>query len=215
MFRFYLLYTFGVTNIIENSNIFNMKKMVFDKKSISDFELMERIQQSDERAFKILFNKHWEVLYIFAFSLIEDRSLAKDLVQEVWISFWERRKKIKNDNVKAYLYKAVKFRVYKELRDNKKLNSQLDVIDSIITSNNIDDIINLKDTNKIVNESIGKLPTRIKEVFELSRFEDLSNQEISEKLGISKRTVETHISNALKILRNNIAFAFVFSTGIV
>ena len=173
---------------------------------------MELIQQSDEGAFRILFNKHWEALYVFAFSLIEDRSVAKDLVQEVWISFWERRKKIKNDNIKAYLYKSVRFRVYKELRDNKNLNSQLDIIDNIISSNNVDEILDLIDTNSIILDSISKLPPRSKEVFELSRFEGLSNQEISEKLSISKRTVETHITNSLKLLRRNIAFALVFST---
>jgi RNA polymerase sigma-70 factor (ECF subfamily) len=188
-------------------------KTVFNINSITDFELMERIQQSDEHAFRMLFNRHWEVLYVFSCSIIEDRVIAKDITQEVWISLWERRKKIKNDNIKAYLFKAIRFRVYKELRDNKKLNSQIELIDSIISSTNTDDIINLADTNNTVQESINQLPPRSKEVFELSRFEGLSNQEISDKLGISKRTVETHISNSLKHLRRDIVIALLLSVS--
>jgi len=186
-------------------------RKVFSKKEQTDCMLMEKIQQSDERAFRILFNRHWEALYVFAFSIIEDKTTAKDITQEVWISFWERRKKIKNDNIKAYLYRSIRFRVYKELRDNKKLNSQIELIENIISSTNTEDIINLSDTNSIVQHSISKLPPRSKEVFELSRFEGLSNQEISIKLGISKRTVETHISNSLKHLRRDVVVALVLS----
>lgn len=172
---------------------------------------MERIQQSDERAFRMLFNRHWEVLYVFSCSIIEDKVIAKDITQEVWISFWERRSKIKNDNIKAYLFKSIRFRVYKELRDNKKLNSQVEIIDNLISSNNTEDVINLADTNSIVQESISHLPPRSKEVFKLSRFDGLSNQEISDKLGISKRTVETHISNSLKHLRHDVVISLIMS----
>ncbi len=188
-------------------------KTVFNINSITDFELMERIKQSDEYAFRMLFNRYWEELYVFSCSIIEDKVIAKDLTQEVWISFWERRKKIENDNIKAYLYKAIRFRVYKELRDNRKLNSQVELIDNIISSTNTDDIINLADTNNTVQESINQLPPRSKEVFELSRYKGLSNQEISDKLGISKRTVETHISNSLKHLRRNIIIALLLSVS--
>jgi len=74
-------------------------------------------------------------------------------------------------------------------------------------------LINLADTNNTVQESINQLPPRSKEVFELSRYKGLSNQEISDKLGISIRTVETHISNSLKHLRRNIIIALLLSVS--
>ncbi|WP_345007362.1 RNA polymerase sigma-70 factor [Snuella lapsa] len=170
---------------------------------------MERIKHSDHKAFELLYDRFWEEMYVKAYAILKDKSKSKDIVQEVWISIWEKRHKIENNNIQGYLFTALRFRIYNEFRNSKNKEALIDdFINSLKTndvSNNIDNDINLKETQEILYASIEKLPKKCKEVFRLSRFEGLKNSEIAKKLDISQRTVETHISNALKILKNDAA----------
>lgn len=179
---------------------------------MSDYELMNLIKQSDNQAFKLLYNRYWKALYSFAFSFFNDESLAQDIVQEIWIKFWELRKNIENKNIKSLLYKMVRNRVYNELRNNKKFVHQLNQIDDYFSVNNTKDIIDLEDTNRKLHDCINRLPQRNKEIFIMSRLKEISNSDISIKLGISKRTVENYISGSLKFIRENaVIFLVVFS----
>lgn len=171
--------------------------------------LMERIKCSDERAFSILYDRLWEKMYRKAYSILDNKYKAKDIVQEVWINFWERRLKIENDNIEGYLLNSVRFKVFNEFRNSKNKSSLIDDFiksnNATAASNNIYNEINLKETQFIINNSIKSLPKKCKEVFELSRLDGLKNKEIALKLNLSQRTVETHISNALKNLRKKVA----------
>jgi len=169
-------------------------------------ELMGKIKCSDEHAFSILYDNLWERLYAFAFSLLKKKELSKDIVQDVFTDFWIRRLEIENNNIEAYLAKAVRFRVYKELRDTKLNKTNIDLLDSINTphASGVLDGFQLKETKKQIDKVIGRLPKKRQEVFTLSRYNELSNYEISKQLGISKRTVETHISLALKSIKKEI-----------
>ncbi|GAA3580628.1 RNA polymerase sigma-70 factor [Snuella lapsa] len=182
---------------------------MMDSKILSDKKLMERIKHSDHKAFELLYDRFWEEMYVKAYAILKDKSKSKDIVQEVWISIWEKRHKIENNNIQGYLFTALRFRIYNEFRNSKNKEALIDdFINSLKTndvSNNIDNDINLKETQEILYASIEKLPKKCKEVFRLSRFEGLKNSEIAKKLDISQRTVETHISNALKILKNDAA----------
>ena len=170
----------------------------------TDQILMSEIQRGSEKSFQTLFERYWETCYRIAMSILRDESRCKDLVQEVWINVWERREKIKNENIAAYLKQATKFRVYKELRDNPLRTEHLDFLKNISGSYSADANLEFLEMNKQLLNSMELLPARCQEVFKLSRIDEMSNQEIAEKLQISKRTVETHISQALKILRKNL-----------
>ncbi len=182
------------------------------KEDISNYDLVVRIKNYDHHAFKVLYDRFWESLYTRAYSILGDKSLAKDIVQDVWISFWERRDKINNDNIEGYLLRAVRFKVYNEFRNSKYRSKLVEEFvqnyNPHIQTNNIEQFIQLKDTEKAIFKVVNCLPNKCKQVFELSRFDGMKNEEIAQKLNISKRTVETHISNALKVLKNNVALSF-------
>jgi len=167
-------------------------------------ELMYKIKDSDESAFTILYNRLWERMYALAFSLLKNKDLSKDLVQEVFIDFWERRLSIESTNIEAYLIKAIRFRVYKELRDDKFNKTDIDLLNTIKTphASGILDNLQLKETQKSINNAIDNLPKKRQQVFTLSRYNELNNYEISQKLGISKRTVETQISLAIRSIKS-------------
>lgn len=174
---------------------------------------MERVKRSDYKAYKLLYERLWESLYIKAFSMLGDKDLAKDIIQNVWISFWERRLEIKNDNIEGYLMNAVRFKIYNEFRNLKYQHNLMQEfvyqLKSTPVTNNVEDLINFNATKKQIDVIVNRLPKRCKEVFELSRYEGMRNNEIAKKLNISQRTVETHISNALKILKSNLALSLL------
>lgn len=168
---------------------------------------MHKIKDSDESALKMLFDRLWERMYLLALSLLKDKEVSKDIVQEIWIGVWERRHEIQNENIEAYLLKATRFKVYKELRDNKLHKTQIDFLERIQSPDpeNILEKLYFEDTRAQLERSLGNLPKKCRLVFTLSRFEGFKNWEISQKLGISQRTVETHISNAIKRIKSEVS----------
>ncbi|MDO6738210.1 RNA polymerase sigma factor [Wenyingzhuangia sp. 2_MG-2023] len=113
---------------------------------------MDQIKKSDEKAFSLLYGRFWEQMYSKAFSILKDEGQAKDVVQEVWISVWERRMVIDNSNIKGYLINAVRFKTFNYLRYSKKkhllVEEFLDVYNKDVQSNNIEELVDFKDTNK-------------------------------------------------------------------
>lgn len=178
---------------------------------LSASELMNKIKDSDEIAFQTLFDRLWERMYVLSYSILKDKIVSKDIVQEVWISIWDRREVINNENIEAYILKATRFRVYKELRDAKLIHFSKGFQESLTTSDGEGPLeqMYLKDTDSAIAKSIENLPKKCKEVFVLSRYSGLENSEISKKLGISKRTVETHISNAIRRVKSDLVFSFI------
>ena len=171
--------------------------------------LMHKIKNSDSKAFRELYNILWKPLYVRSYAILRDKQLSEDILQEVWIDLWQRRHEIENNNIEAYLFRAVRFKAYNQFRNT---NSRRKILENLLSSrlknrtNNVEDSLNLKETQNALRKAIDNLPPKCRKVFELSRFEGLKNEEISQKLDISKRTVENHISNALKVLKSKIAY---------
>lgn len=170
-------------------------------------ELLTLIGQDDVKAFEVLYNALWRPLYIRVYAILRDRQTSEDILQEVWTDLWQRRKKIENENIEAYLFKAVRFKAYSHYRNTTKRRAILQnlLTDKNVLHNNIEESINLKETTEALLKTVASLPPKCKKVFELSRFEGLKNKEISQKLSISQNTVENHISNALKVLKTEIS----------
>ncbi len=184
-----------------------------DPVNVSDKELVDRIKSGQREAYYFLFNRYWESMYAFAQSLIRDPDTSKDILQDVWLSFWERRRQIDNQNIKAYLMQAVRFRVYKEFRDGKLRPEHIEYISTLASPDALESPLEQEELQEQIAHWVEKLPPKRREVFKLSRYEHLSNKEIAQKLNISQRTVETHISHALKFLRERLgtlAFLILF-----
>lgn len=166
--------------------------------------LMHKIKNSNRKAFRELYNTMWKPLYIRVYAILRNSQVVEDILQEVWIDLWERRKQIENENIEAYLFRAVRFKAYNHYRDT---NTRRAILQNLLATqenasrNNVEESLYLKETKDALMKSIDALPPKCKKVFELSRFEGLKNGEISQKLSISQRTVENHISNALKVLK--------------
>tara|TARA_Y100001933_G_scaffold258676_1_gene307108 strand:- start:2557 stop:3090 length:534 start_codon:yes stop_codon:yes gene_type:complete len=169
------------------------------------------LKEGNELAYQVLFDRLWERMYMLAFGMLQDREVAKDVIQEVWIDLWERKHKIENRNIEAFLLQATRFQVYKLLRDSKTVKLSQEILDGLQLpgSNDVMSDIIAKESRSKIDNVVENLPPKCYQVFVLSRYRGLGNSEISQLLNISKRTVETHVSNALSKIKKELAITLI------
>ena len=158
----------------------------------------------DRASFEALFRKFFPALMTFAKKYIADDDTARELVQNVFINLWEKRDSLDTStSLKSYLFKSVHNRSLNEIRDRKKFSDN--EVPEIMSDTDVQSHMEYMELEEKINEVIGSLPEKCREVFEMSRFDGLKYNEIAEKLGISVKTVENQMSKALKILREKLA----------
>ena len=179
--------------------------MVGESNSSEDIHaLIGLVKNSDRKAFKELFDFFWEPLSVYAYSILDDKDAAKDLIQDLWITIWQKRRDLIISNFKAYIYTALRNKCYSYLRDQKFTRLQEETLTKLEQIENASADEDLFERMRaLLSKSIQELPPKCKEIFELSRINGFSNDEISSILGISKKTVENNITKALNKLRND------------
>ncbi len=166
-------------------------------------EFILLLKNGDESAFTELINKFNRRLFAYAVSLSGDYSLAKDIVQDVFLKTYEFRKRLNPEfSIEGFLYRSVYNQFINVYHKNKSLlkvhDEYVRFLNQIIDESKDSEFDKLI---KIVNESINNLPKRCKEIFVLSKKEGYTNLEISEILNISIKTVEAQITIAFKSIR--------------
>lgn len=173
----------------------------------------EKLSRSDEKAFDALFRALYPRLTAFACSFTRNRAVAADVVQDVFLTVWDRRHQVDPErSVRAWLYQMVRNRALNQIRDYQSRVTELDTERSngIMNDQSEFDDPDLSDSGaeaelrRKLAEWIGELPSRQREAFELSRFEGLDHEEISEVMNISVKTVNNHIVAALQELREKL-----------
>lgn len=170
-------------------------------KPITDQSLVESIKNSNQGVFELVFNFYYSGLVVFADQIIKDTSISEDIVQSVFMKLWETRETIDIRSFRSYFIQCVKNRCIDHLRsqqvkakfDNRVPESEPPVMDENLWTKT--------ELSELIEQSVESLPPRCREIFRMSRYENLKIAEIADRLNISKRTVETQISKALKILR--------------
>ncbi len=167
-------------------------------------ELIIRLIEGDAEAFEKIYYLYAERVYYFAIRYLKDESETEEIVQEVFTKIWESRHNIDPDkSFSGYILTTTKNTIFNENR--KKINHQAycTYIINYLQKNvqNLEDEIIFRDLMEIVNKTIAKLPTKRQEIFKLSRLQGLPYKEISKKLSISEKTIETHMRLALRDIK--------------
>lgn len=166
--------------------------------------LIAGLRNKDKVVFDFIFNYYYSGLCAYSLRYISEKETVEDIVQDFFVSLWlKSNQTLISGSLKSYLFTSVKNRCLDHLKHNKveeRFSKNM-----LSTSDNNDennfDLYVESELREAINNGLEKLPPRCREIFEMSRFKGMKNQEIAEKLDISKRTVELQISLALKTLR--------------
>lgn len=175
-------------------------------------EQILQLKKDDKNSFKLIFNNFYLQLCHLSIHYLEDEDEAKGVVQEAFVKLWEIRHELNPDsNLRNFLFTLVKNNCLNILNRRQillkhhekirwmEMHYQYESLSRIGS-----DYLEFNELKDKIDEAIRKLPEHCRIVFEMSRFEDLKNREIGEKLGVTQKTVEAHLTKALKILRNEL-----------
>ncbi|WP_339337175.1 MULTISPECIES: RNA polymerase sigma factor [Croceitalea] len=172
----------------------------------SEKDLIENLNRGNLQAFQIVVEQFYDILYVYALGLVNERAVAEDIVQEVFLRLWSKKGKLFIEtSLKSFLYRSIHNEFVDYYRKKKK---EIDFLDRI-SLETVHTFIQLEDQDLVkklekVNIAIELLPKKCREVFLLSKRDGLTNQEISQYLNVSKKTVEGHISKAFKVIRKGL-----------
>jgi RNA polymerase sigma-70 factor (ECF subfamily) len=174
-------------------------------------KLARQIKLSNADAFKAVFELFQEGIFKFAHYKLGNVAAAEDIVQDVFIKLWENRHQIKEErSLKSYLYTIANNLALNYIRHTKvAMKFQQAQVEEVSTDESPQALLEKKEFHDRLLECVAALPEKPRLVFMMSRMEDLSYQEIAERLGISVKTVESHIGHALKTLRKSLQTAAV------
>jgi len=171
---------------------------------LHDEELFQAFRSGDRKAFTVIYDRYWLLLYHHARNMLRSDEEAKDVVQEVFTCLWEKSEVTNTDlPLGAFLYTATRNRILNLLKHLKIEAKYMDHVQASFSGSVdlSDATIRERELAKIIEEGINSMPVKMREVFELSRKSHKSYKEISVQLNISDKTVKKQISNALYILR--------------
>jgi RNA polymerase sigma-70 factor (family 1) len=177
-----------------------------DLNFINDLDLINALKKGDSKAYTFLVNNYHHRLCVYAFTLSNDHDLSEDIVQNVFMSVWKNKHKLKDDfTIKSYLYKSVYNEFIDQYRKQKSvLALEKKHIDALSTIVEQEDESSLEQLINHVKKEIENLPPKCKQTFLLSKQDGLTNIEIAEYLNVSIKSVEAHITKAFSILRKNV-----------
>lgn len=171
-----------------------------------DSELLLKLSHDDKRAFDEIYRRYWSAMFHSAYNILKEREACLDIVQELFIWLWEHRISLNVVSLKPYLMVAVKFKVANYIQRGKVRMSFFDKLKQIDEPYElVEDSFEVKEMMEIINHFTNQLPDKCREIFLLSRQENLSNKEIAERLNISVKTVENQMTIALKKMRSSLA----------
>ena len=179
-------------------------KLVYKKGELTDKELLVQLQDSNERAYRQLFDRYYEKMVVTALQITKDSNVAKDAAQEVFLALWKNRERINiKQSLSSYLKRGVINRSLNIIKSRKRhMGNTVPEAVVLPTSAKANEMLELEDLQKEVHKAIDQLPDRCRQVFVLCRFEEMSHKEIATQLNISTKTVENQMTKALKFLRN-------------
>ena len=189
-----------------------MLRMSFE--NLTDNDLLDLLREGSDDAFTEIFNRYWKPVLTVAANKTGDLDEAEDIVQDLFISLWKRRKDLRlTSSLGNYLAVSAKYKVLKVLAGrHKTLPLEADSQEAALSSvSGTESAIEVEQLTCQVSEAVESLPEKCKIVFRLSRESGFSHKQIAQQMAISEKTVEAHISRALRAIRHAIVHSLLFS----
>lgn len=171
---------------------------------LCDKELLQLLVTGKEDAFTEIYNRYWKKLIALAYSHTKDKFTAEEVVQEVFLSLWNRKSVLQIETLNAYLATAVKFSIFKHIHSTARQSKLAEKILVKPLFDLPDETVSAKFLEEYINGIVEQLPEKCRIVYTYSRKQGLSIAEISTQMNIAEKTVEAHLTKALKVLRLNL-----------
>lgn len=171
---------------------------------LNEKDLLLRLQEGDERVFNYIYESYSPLLYVYAYKLLGDHDEAKDMVQELFISLWDKKATTDfKSSLSAYLYSSIRYMFLKKVAHQKVRTAYADNFLTFAEkqSNSTEQHLAVKDLHAQIEELIAALPPQLAQVVVMRKFEYRSYEEIANEMGLSQKTVRNLMAQALKSLR--------------
>lgn len=171
----------------------------------SDTSLWHTLKGGDEKAFQLLFRKHYPLLFLYGHKVTRNRELLEDCIQELFAEIWHNKGSAEVRSVRAYLVKSLQYKIYKKLTQNKTTlpgddnipDHPFDITKETLILQNEED----REKAEKIEEMLSHLSNRQREIIYLKYFRNMSYDEISEVLHINYQASRNLLSQALKAMR--------------
>jgi RNA polymerase sigma-70 factor (family 1) len=187
--------------------------------SSTDLALFKAITDDDEQAFNLLFKRHWLSVYVIAYKYVRDKESCLEITHDIFLNIWQKRHELQIRCFKNYVVTAANYHGMRKRQIMKAVPitcmGNFEYTEDFSTIGNHTVAVNMGEANMFTTELndkvdslIADLPKRCREIYIMSRKENLTISEIAERLDISKRTVENQLSSALRHLRASLSWIF-------
>lgn len=166
----------------------------------SDLDLLERLKHDDVQAFEQIYRKYAPNLFQAAFNILKETAICEDIIQELFMTLWTKRHDLNISNLRPYLYKATRNNVLMVVRSNQ-VQVNIQTLEALTSHYSSSDDLMVRELQHSLDQSLEQLPEKCRQIFQMSRFQQLSHKEIATQLNISVKTVENQIGIALKRLK--------------
>nr|WP_293838999.1 RNA polymerase sigma-70 factor [uncultured Arsenicibacter sp.] len=169
-------------------------------------QLVVALQDGNQEAFAEIYDRYWRLLYRLAYKKLRSRETAEELVQDLFVSIWTKRNQTTIRELRPYLLTALRFSIINHIESLRVHDRFIAYYESFLHQPATEpaDELSLQDLTDAVERCLLTLPEKSQQVFRMSRFEYLTIPEIAQRLDLSEKTVEYHLTRSLKVVRENL-----------
>jgi len=172
----------------------------------SDDDLIKAIRHDDEKAFAELFNRHWKKAHTIAYSKVQDRQVTEEIVQELFVTLWDKRATLLIVNINSYIYTSIRNKALNHIESCIVKKKYWDYYKAFVpqTASSTEEMVEYNALVEAIEQGMEHLPKKTKRIFQLNRMEGRSIAEIAKLLNLSEKAIEYHLTNSLKQLRMHV-----------